>query len=201
MTVTKKRWLLVLAGLGVVVVAGLAITASVLSRRFEPFIREQAVLYMSERFNCDVELASLRIEMPKLSPISVLLNRGRGATARVLGEGISMRYKNAPADTPPLFKIQDFAVRVDLGTLFEPTKVVEEVVLDGMEIHVPPKEERRPLGKKEETTQAAGGGKPSVLIRKVVLKDAKLLILPKDRNKVPLDFVIDKVTLHSEGSG
>src|SRR5690349_24599896 len=137
MTVKKKRWLLAFTCLGVLTLAGLAIAASILSRRFEPFIREQAVLYMSQRFNCDVELASLRIEMPKLSPINVLLNRGRGATAKVLGTGISMRYKEAPSDAPPLFKIHDFSVRVDLGTLFEPTKIVDEVVLDGMEINIP----------------------------------------------------------------
>src|SRR5918993_4619127 len=101
MTVKKKRWLIGLTGVGVLTIAGLAIAASVLSRRFEPFIREQAVQYMSERFNCDVELAALRIQMPKLSPINLLLRRGRGASARVEGEGIAMKYKESPADAPP----------------------------------------------------------------------------------------------------
>src|SRR3982751_6928027 len=119
MTQRKKRWLYAAGGVTVVTIAGLVIAASVLSRRFEPFIREQAIAYMSQHFNCDVELAALRIKMPKLSPINVLLTRGKGASARVEGEGIAMRYKGVPSDAPPLFRIRDFSLTVDLGTLFD----------------------------------------------------------------------------------
>jgi hypothetical protein len=118
MTQRKKRWLYVAGGVTVVTIAGLAIAASVLSRRFEPFIREQAVAYMSERFNCDVELAALRIRMPKLSPINVLLTRGKGASARVEGEGIAMRYKGVPSDTPPLFRIRQFSFQSFVSRAF-----------------------------------------------------------------------------------
>ena len=222
MTTRKKRWIYAVAGVSVVTIAGLAIAASVLSRRFEPFIREQAILYMSERFNCDVELAALRIKMPKLSPVNVLLTRGRGASARVEGEGIAMRYKGAPAGSPPVFRIRDFSLKVDLGTLFDETKKVDEVVLEGMEINVPPKGERKPLGAPTtasakatqpappsapnastpapDTTQQPESA-PSVLIRKVLLKDAKLVILPKDRSKVPLEFELERVMLQSDGPG
>jgi hypothetical protein len=200
MTVRKKRWLYAVAGVSVVTIAGLAIAASVLSRRFEPFIREQAIAYMSERFNCDVELAALRIKMPKLSPLNVLLKHGRGAMAHVEGQGIAMRYKGAPADAPPLFRIRDFSLKVDLGTLFDEHKTVDEVVLNGMEINVPPKGERQPLRPASETAEQPGST-PSVLLSKVVLKDAKLTILPKDRSKKPLEFEMDRVTLRSSGPG
>jgi hypothetical protein len=121
----------------------------------------------------------------------------------VEGEGIAMRYKEVPADAPPLFRIQSFTLRVDLGTLFESEKIVDEVVLEGMEINVPPKEERRPLTAQADKTSPAetGGESSSVLIRKVILKNANLTILPKDRAKVPLHFVLDQVTLQSEGAG
>ncbi|HYP09842.1 MAG TPA: AsmA-like C-terminal region-containing protein [Bryobacteraceae bacterium] len=202
MTTRKKRWLYVGAGVSVVTIAGLAIAASVLSRRFEPFIREQAILYMSRRFNCDVELAALRIKMPKMSPVNMLLTRGRGASARVEGEGIAMRYKGAPADAPPLFRIRDFSIKVDLGTLFDDTKKVDEVVLEGMEINVPPKGERRPLTAEQSAPASGGSGTtPVVLIREVILKNAKLTIVPKDRAKAPLEFDLDRVTLQSDGAG
>ena len=73
---------------------------------------------MSERFNSEVQIAALEFKMPKLSPINVLLNRGKGETARVEGQGISMRYRNAP-DLPQLFSINKFILEIDLGTLFE----------------------------------------------------------------------------------
>ena len=140
MSKVRKRWIYgIAAAVGVFVVA-LMIAASILARRFEPFIRKQAISYMSERFDSNVELASLRIRMPKLSPINVLLNKGRGATAHVEGEGISMRYRNAP-DLPQLFAIKKFSLDVDLGTLFADEKIVNSVRLDGMEIHIPPKGE------------------------------------------------------------
>ena len=196
MSKRRKLWLYwITAAVGGIIVA-LLIAASVLARRFEPFIREQAIAYMSERFDCNVELASLRIRMPKLSPINVILTKGRGATAHVEGEGISMRYRNAP-DLPQLFAIKKFSLDVDLGTLFADEKVVNSVRLDGMEIHVPPKGERKPLG----SSKTSGNPPPKVLIRRVEIKNAKLTILPKDQTKTPLDFDLQQVTLKSAGTG
>src|SRR4051794_9774106 len=184
MSRVRKRWLYgISAAVGVIILA-LMIAASVLARRFEPFIREQAISYMSERFDCNVELAALRIRMPKLSPINVLLAKGRGATVHVEGEGISMRYRNAP-DLPQLFAIRKFSLEVDLGTLFADEKVVNAVRLDGMEIHVPPKGERRALGP---STTPSSNPAPKVLIRRVEIKNARLAIVPKERTKHPLAF-------------
>jgi hypothetical protein len=196
MSKRRKRWLYAAAGLTIATVVGLAIAASVLSRRFEPFIREQAISYLSERFQCDVEMAKLRIKMPKMSPLNVLLRKGKGASAGVEAEGVALRYRDAPADTPPLFRMRRFNLKVDLGTLFDPVKTVDEVVLEGMEINVPPKGERRAL-----TARNPGEDKGSaaeIHIRKVIVNDAKLTILPKDKTKTPLDFDLQSVTLESE---
>ena len=120
-------------------IAGVFIAASMLSKRVEPLIREQAIRYMSERFNSDVQIKALRIKMPKMSPLNILLKRGRGATAGVQGEGILMRYKDTPPDLPELFSIDRFSLSVDLGSLSEDKKIVDLVELDGMRINVPPK--------------------------------------------------------------
>jgi hypothetical protein len=196
MSKRRKRWLYAAAGLTIATVAGLAIAASILSRRFEPFIREQAIAYLSERFQCDVELAKLRVKMPKMSPLNILLRKGKGAFAGVEAEGIAMRYRDVPAEDPPLFRMRRFHLKVDLGTLFEPVKTVNEVVLEGMEINVPPKGERRSL-----TARSSGPNNSSaanVHIRKVILNDSKLTILPKDKTKTPLEFDLESVTLESE---
>ena len=200
MSTRRKRWLYVIAATSAAVFVGLLIAASVLANRFEPFIRDQAILYMEQRFNCDVELASLRVKMPKLSPLNVLLRKGRGATARVEGEGISMRYKESP-DLPPLFRIKSFHFDVDLGALFEEQKIVDRVDLEGMEIHIPPKGERRSLSSGGEEAQGSeeASKPPNVLIRHVRMRNAKLAILPKDASKKPLTFDLTDLRFESIG--
>jgi hypothetical protein len=202
MSKVRKRWLYAGVAVTTVGIAALFIAASVLSRRFEPFVREQAIQYMSERFDSDVKIATLRIKMPKLSPLNVLLTHGKGVTARVEGEGISMRYRNAP-DLPQLFAINKFTLDVDLGTLFEDVKTVNFVRLDGMNIFVPPKGERKPLGESgaEPQPEPEPGAASKVLIRRVEIRNGKLTILPKDRSKTPLEFFLQKVTLKSAGTG
>src|SRR5687767_5423047 len=145
MSKTGKRWLL---GTGLAVLFGaiaLFVLASVFSKRFEPFIRDQAVAYMRERFDSDVELADLRIHMPKTSTLRLLMSRGRGASAHVEGAGISMRSRGA-RDLPPLFSIKKFSFDVDLETLLVGTKTVKLVTLEAMEITIPPKGERPKIG-------------------------------------------------------
>ena len=99
----RKRWLYAIGGITAAVLISMAIAVSVLARRFEPFLRDQAVAYLSERFHCDVELASLKVHLPKLSPLNILLKHGKGTSARVEGTGISMRYRDAPQIFPHLF--------------------------------------------------------------------------------------------------
>lgn len=187
-----------IAALAAVALIAVLIAARVLAQRFEPFIREQAVRYMSERFDSEVELAALRIRMPKLSPINLLLKRGKGASARVEGEGISMRYRSAP-DRPKLFAIRKFNLDVDLGALFEEQKIVNQVRLEGMEIFIPPKGERGPMSQAD--SGSSKGSPPKVLIRRVEIRNAKLTILPKDRSKNPLEFDLQSVDLQSTGAG
>src|ERR1017187_1761118 len=79
------------AGLGaaaIVVVAGLIVAGSILSRRIEPYIRQQAEQYLRARFHADVRIAALHVRLPKLSPLRMLFTRGRGTIALVEGEGI-----------------------------------------------------------------------------------------------------------------
>lgn len=184
----------------VCVVVGLFIAAKVLSRRFEPYIRAQAIEYLSKRFDSHVELGALRVHLPNTSPLRILLTRGRGAQARVEGEGLSLRHKNRQ-DVPPMLTMKKFAFDVDLGALFGSPKRVPLVTLEGLEIAVPPSGQRPSLGKGsgEETPGEHNG--PWVLIDRVMIHDARLAILPADPTKVPLRFDIQSLVLSSAGPG
>ena len=86
----KRKWLLAAALVAATIVAGLSIAgyiiANRLANRFDPYIREQTIQYLEQRFDSDVELASLRVRVPNLSLIDVAAYRGRGAIAHVEGK-------------------------------------------------------------------------------------------------------------------
>jgi hypothetical protein len=197
---TKRKYKILLVALGlfiIVVVAAGVIAARILSRRFEPYVREQAVAYLRERFDSDVDLRSLHVQLPRTSPLRLLRTRGRGGVARVDGEGLTMRLRGRSGQ-PPLFSIRRFSFQFDIGKLFDPTRTVNLVVLDGMEIHLPPRSEHS--ADRVSTEPANAGRPPSVLIEKAIINDAMLVILPRDPNKNPLKFDIHRLELDSAGT-
>jgi hypothetical protein len=192
-----KIWLMAAAVVVLAAAAAGLIGAHVLSRRFEPYIRAQAVAYLEKRFASDVELDALRVRLPA-SPLRLLMTRGRGGITRVEGEGLTMRLKSRP-ELPPIFAIRKLAFEIDIGKLFDETRTVPLVVLDGMEIHVPPRITRR--GEPNSVVAAPHERRPSVLIEKVVINNAALVILPKDQSKRPLRFDVHGLALQSAGPG
>jgi hypothetical protein len=126
-----------------------------------------------------------------MSTIQILPRHGRGAIVVVEGDGLAIRF-GGDRGRPPLFTIKKVFFTVDLGVSFEPKKSVNFVSLDGMEINVPPKGER----------QNWGGGDHSnsnVIIHNVQIKDAVLVLLPKDPGRQPLRFQIARLRLQSVG--
>ena len=102
---TKKKWLVGVAGIAMLGTVALVVAASILARRFEPYVHEQAIEYLEKRFDSKVELTSLRVHLPKTSPLRLLLTKGRGALARVDGGEILLRHKGR-RDVPPMFRIR-----------------------------------------------------------------------------------------------
>ena len=194
----KRKWLIGIAVATILGIAALSVIAFVLARRFEPYMREQAVEYLRSRFDSDVELAALHVHLPKTSPLRLLLRKGRGARARVEGEGILLRRKGR-RDVPPMFAIKKFRFDVDLGTIFDTPKTVYSVLLEGMEIRIPPQGERPKLS--AGSSPEASGPLTWVRIKEVTIRDARLLILPKDRKRIPLEFFIRDLRLKSENAG
>jgi hypothetical protein len=202
LTRRTKKWLL---GIGVAAVAmliALSVTGYVLARRVEPFIREQVIAYLHDRFDSDVELAALRVRMPRASIVETLFRRGHGLIATVEGDGVQLRFKGR-RDLPPIFAMKQFRFDVELRTLLDQTKVLHLVTIDGMEINIPPKGDRPNLASSTETTVAPPQSDPAdtsnVLLEQVVITNAALTILPSDRKKFPLRFDVHRARLLSAG--
>ncbi len=191
----SKRTKYMLAGaaaLIALVIAGVFFAASVIARRFEPAIRAQAIKYMQERFHSEVEIGALHINRPKMSVVQILLRHGRGAIVAVESENVSMRF-GGDRSRPPLFAIKKLFFTVDLEVLVAPKKSVNFVSIDGMEINIPPKEERA-------NWRGDDQSRSEVSFQNVQIKNAALVLLPRDRSKPPLRFQIARLHLQSVGA-
>jgi hypothetical protein len=183
----------------VTVLVALSVAGYVLANRFEPYVRKQVISYLERRFESQVELAALRVRVPRFSPVRVLFRRGRGVFATVEGDGVLLRHKGR-RDLPPMFSMKRVSFQVDLGALLDEIKVAHLVTIDGMEINVPPKDERPQLVSGADPNERVEGSVPGFLIEEVIVTNAALTILPKDSEKRPLRFDIHRLRLESTGT-
>ncbi len=193
MSSRRKKWLLAVSLVGVTGLVTIYLIGRRMAKQFEPYIKQQAIEYLRKRFDSEVELASLTVTVPHLSPVKLVFSRGRGVIARVEGDGVVLRHKGR-RDLPPMFAMKSFRFEVDLGRVFEPVKHVALVHLDGMEIHVPPKGDR-PVFRRSDP----GFKPPEVVIAHVRIHDARLVILPKRKDRTPLEFQLHEIHLESAG--
>lgn len=194
MTWTKRKKIVLGVAGGTVAVSLLAlfIAARHLTEKTEPFLRDQTVTYLRERFHADVDLKALRIHMPRLSPVRMWRSKGVGTVVKVEGDDLTMRR---PGSQDILFSLKKFAFQVDLGTVLEEKPIVKTVAIDGMIINVPPKGKRNLSTAPEDKGNSESGSKVPVKIEDVQITSAVLSILPKDPQKKPLVFDIAKLHL------
>lgn len=202
----RTKILLGTAVIAAVTLAVIVIAGRKLSARFEPYIREQAIQYLTKRFDSEVEFGNLRVELPKIPPLRLFFTKGRGVIAQVTGENIVLRHRGR-RDIPPMFSIERLSFEVDLGRVFEPKKRVAVARLERVKIYIPPKGERPSL--REQTPSAPAGEPPpssvlqdmpaakDYLIEQVLISDSMLVILPRSKNRQPLEFHLHRVALDS----
>lgn len=204
----KRKFWYWAAGITALVLISLTVAGIVLSRRFEPFIKEQTILYLEKRFDSTAELGSLKVSMPMKSPLQVLLNKGRGAQIRVEGRRIVLRHQGR-TDIPPMLELERLNFEVDMHTVWEKPTRVRAIRLVGMSLTIPPKHERPSLtGKSAEEAEvpeagaeAVPAGTPSVVIDEISADGTRLAMMPKDPTKAPLIFDILKLKLTDAGPG
>jgi len=200
MTPLRKKWLAAIVVVFVVIAGAIVVAASVMAKRIEPTVRKQAIQYLGKRFDSEVELGRLQVHVPRALPFRLIFGRGRGTLAKVEGTDLSLRH-HGRHDIPPLLSLKHFSFEFDLGALLDTPKTVNRVTLDDLEIQIPPKGERPSFGSQEteEETQAAKTASEGVVINQVLVRNARLVILPRDPSKVPLRFDIHDLRLDSAG--
>jgi hypothetical protein len=132
---------------------------------------------LSERFGADVEIGSLSVRMVPF---------------HVEGAGLTIRHKGHVGE-PPLISVKSFTVDGDLIGLYR--RRVARVELVGLDIEISPKHDEQTI-----TPGPAGLGlKSDVVVEHLLSTDARLVIIPREKDKPPRVWDIHRLHMHNVG--
>jgi hypothetical protein len=145
--------------------------------RFQPIALRFVRSALQERYNSQVDLGDLHVS---LFP-----------TVQATGKDLALYFRGR-RDLPPLVRVKQFTIDAGFTGFFETPKRISKLRLEGVEIHVPPKEMRR---------SSAAPRKVPFVLEEVVADGTRLEIAPNDPGKDPLVFDIHELTMNSVGIG
>jgi len=175
----RPKWPYVV-GIVVGLLAGLVLFVFLRTRNIDDRTREWVVRALQQRFNSEVELEQLHVNLlPQMG---------------VDGEGLSIRYHNR-RDLPPMFHVQKFSFNLGVLGILRVPRHIAGIYVENMTITIPPR------GEKKEPKQPSPERKliPSAIVDEIVCNDTDLVIVPKKEGKEPLDFDIHDLVLKSVG--
>jgi hypothetical protein len=174
-------------GIGaLVLLAGAAMAVRVVIARAEPILRTRVIETLSNRFNSKVELASFHVSVVNGVEVS-------GSGLKIFGPTDPNPYEPG---IQALISIQEFRFQTSLRSLFRSPMHVETVHVEGLELNIPPKEDRR-----EMTNMGSRTGKMTIFVDRFVCKDTKLVINTSKPGRPPLEFAIGDLKMKDIGPG
>lgn len=183
----SRRWVWVTLWIGVplLLIVGTAFTVfAIYFQRAEPILRDRVVKTLETRYDSRVELAGFNVSV------------WRGF--EITGRGLAL-YPNHLNSTRPMLSAKQFRFRATWRDLFQTPMHIGLVHVNGVDVYIPPKDERSEMN--------AGGnsqkhpGRAEVVVDKVEIDHATLLLGTNKPGKVPLDFEVGNLTLTSVGAG
>lgn len=179
----KWRWI---AGALVVLAVLVLIAVRIVIARAEPILRARVIDTLSTRFKSKVELAELHVWV-----VEGIHVEGKGLKIF----GATDPNPSAPG-VQPLLEIGEFRFRTALQDLFRTPMHVDAVFVSGMNMNIPPKNDRGQMGNLQQ-----GSGKISIAVDHFVCTNTKLLINTDKPGKEPLEFNIRDLRMKDIGPG
>lgn len=179
----SKRILLWIAAIFLLFAVLVVIAVEVVLHRASPILRARVIDTLSTRFDSRVELQHFQ----------VYFFHG----VEVSGSGLRL-YPNQIDMEKPLFAVDEFSFRTTWHNLLHSPMYVDRVRLKGMQINLPPKDERRNI---PDLNASNSSGKIKILVGEMDVENAALVLETNKPGKIPLDFEISRLTLHSVGAG
>lgn len=182
----RRRWLrIAIYTVAIAFVIAIAVgTALVVG--FQPIAREYFISTLKKRYQSDVELGNLRIS---LYP-----------TVRASGDNLVFWF-HGRHDKPPLVQIRRFSFEAGFVKFFRTPKHISRLRLEGLQIHVPSREEREAGNSPTAERKHSSSDATAFVLDEVIADGATLEVAPKDPAKDPLTFDIVRLTLRSVGMG
>jgi hypothetical protein len=169
-----------------IVLASAGVIARLVIDRAQPILRMRVIETLSNRFKGKVELATLSVSLVKGLEVS-------GSGLKIYGPTDPNPY--APG-VQALISLQEFHFHAGVRNLFRSNVHVDTVYVKGMELNIPPKENRQ-----EFTSMSSQTRKMSIIVDKFVCEDTKLLINTLKPGKPPLEFAIGDLRMKDIGAG
>lgn len=187
----RRLWPWVAGLFGLIAIA-LFVEARHLVAHAQPILRARVIESLSARFKTKVELADLEVW------IADGLN--------VSGKGLKVFGPTDPNPGEPgvqsLISIQEFHFRTGLASLVRSPMHVETVYVRGMQLNIPPKEDRRQLGAmRDDSGKRINKMKMTIFVDKFVCEDTQLVINTYKPGKDPLVFDISRLNMREIGPG
>jgi hypothetical protein len=186
----RRRWfawtVAVIVGVAMVAVFGVAWGM----RQIEPMLRRKVVETLSARFHSPVELDRLSLSM----------SRG----VMVTGGGLRILYLAGPTkpdarpNAPPMLTVDSFEFVTGWRELLRPTTRVVSVKVRGLQVNIPPKEERGVA--MPDDPKRRGQPKLGIAVDTIECTDAKVVIATSKPEKKPLEFAISRLVLKDVGA-
>lgn len=180
------------------IVAAIIVVAIILSLpiALTPSLRDRLTEALGQRFESDVDLASLRVSiLPRL---------------RVSGEGVVLRHKGR-TDVPPLITVASFTAEASVwGLIGRPVRLTN-VRIERLEVNVPPggvdlddaesgRSGSPPQQAQPEQQGAEGASESPLVIDTLVAGRAVLKVLRRDPGKTPRVWEIAHLSMQRAGS-
>ncbi|MGA7928257.1 MAG: AsmA-like C-terminal region-containing protein [Candidatus Sulfotelmatobacter sp.] len=166
--------------------AGAAVAARLVIDRAQPILRTRVIDTLSNRFDGRVELASFQVSVVH--------------GIEVFGDGLKIFGKTDPNPYEPgvqaLIAVQEFRFQTSLRSLFRSPMHVETVYVKGLELNIPPRENRQ-----EMRSMGSRAPKMTIYVDQFVCEDAKLLINTLKPGKPPLEFAVADLKMKDVGPG
>jgi hypothetical protein len=185
-----RRWIVWVGAAFVVLLVAGVIAVRWGLRQMEPMLRRKVVETLSARFHSPVELDRLSLSM----------SRG----VMVTGGGLRILYLAGPTkpdarpNAPPMLVVDNFEFGTEWRELLRPTTRVVSVKVRGLQVNIPPKEERgaaMPDDPKKKGQPVLG-----IAVDRIECTDAKVTIETSKPGKKPLEFAVKRLVLTDVGA-
>jgi hypothetical protein len=177
------KWIALVA---VISLAGAGVAARLVINRAQPIIRARVISTLSNRFGGKVELASFQVSLMHGIQVS--------------GNGLKIFGKTDPNLYEPgvqaLIAVQEFRFQSSLRSLFRSPMHVATVYVKGLELNIPPKQDRQEMANMGSKTT-----KMTIYVDQFFCEDTKLVINTLNPDKPPLEFAISDLKMKDIGQG